>query len=243
MEILYETWFKSFAKFRSIIKSNRIIIKYFLLLRGKKSFLVNSNTALCIEGFPRSANSFIHQSLKILLPDVKTGHHTHCIANIKIAFKKKVPVYILIRNPIEALSSFILRMIWIKKRGSFIKYSYYGITDYKYFYKFVLDNLDKVEIICFNEIIKNPKQILEKIVKKLNLNLDVFKNTNISDFEDKALSNITKADFRVSSKPDKRKSIYKNKIKFYLNDNHKNSLKELDKIYELVTSKTYSKDI
>ncbi|MDY7021830.1 MAG: hypothetical protein SWJ54_10795 [Cyanobacteriota bacterium] len=64
------------------------------------------DTDLCIEGFPRSANSFTFNILKQANPDCKIVSHSHQIDNIKLAVAYGIPTIILIRSPIQAVASF-----------------------------------------------------------------------------------------------------------------------------------------
>ena len=61
-------------------------------------------TRICIEGAPRSANSFAVRLFGVA-NDVHIGHHTHSILNVRRALRYGVPVLILIRNPLDAIAS------------------------------------------------------------------------------------------------------------------------------------------
>lgn len=61
-------------------------------------------TRICIEGAPRSANSFAVRMFKAA-NDVHVAHHTHSILNVRRALRYSVPVLILIRNPLDAIAS------------------------------------------------------------------------------------------------------------------------------------------
>ena len=77
------SYLKLLAKFRNGIRNCPLLYKILLSFLNFKndvsiSRLVNSESMLCIEGYPRSANSFLYYLLKKLYPEV----------NINIVYKK-----------------------------------------------------------------------------------------------------------------------------------------------------------
>jgi hypothetical protein len=72
----------------------------------KLSLVVENNTDLVIEGFPRSANSFAFAAITSSQPrPLKIAHHLHHEAQICLAAHYKVPMLILIRHPVDACLS------------------------------------------------------------------------------------------------------------------------------------------
>ena len=69
-------------------------------------------TKLCIEGFPRSANSFFARAMAIMNePNYKrsrVAHHIHDVRNLELAVLAGVPAVALIREPISAISSSVI---------------------------------------------------------------------------------------------------------------------------------------
>jgi hypothetical protein len=72
------------------------------------SFVVHKGqTHLCIEGYPRSANSFFVALFLLANPEEQghIAHHTHSIANIAQAVHYQIPTIVLIRDPVDAIVS------------------------------------------------------------------------------------------------------------------------------------------
>lgn len=69
---------------------------------------VQPQTRICIEGFPRSANSYAVVAFKLDNPEVKVGHHLHVAAQIIRAVELKIPTVIVLRSPLEAVASFLV---------------------------------------------------------------------------------------------------------------------------------------
>lgn len=78
-----------------------------MLLRGMGSQLATRRSRLCIEGFPRSGNTFALACL-LEIPGLtrnEVAHHTHNIANVRRALSLEVPTYVLLRDPLAACLS------------------------------------------------------------------------------------------------------------------------------------------
>lgn len=123
--------------------------------------IVTKNTDLCIEGYPSSGNTFIYFLIKSLNPSLRIGNLTHSIANVKLALKYNIPCVVLIREPLEAISSRIVRF---KQNIVHKKY----IEEYIDFYKIVLDSKEKVIVINFNQIKENLTESIRLISKQTN---------------------------------------------------------------------------
>jgi len=82
---------------------------FFPLFRPRSAFddlLVTKKTDICIEGFPRSANSFSVQAFRYAQPQsVQVAHHTHVPANAMRACEWAIPTLVLIRSPCDAIVS------------------------------------------------------------------------------------------------------------------------------------------
>jgi hypothetical protein len=72
-------------------------------------YLVNDETDLVIEGFPRSANSFAYAAFCFAQTErLHVAHHTHRPSQVWSAVKRRLPTLVLIRQPVDAVISFII---------------------------------------------------------------------------------------------------------------------------------------
>jgi hypothetical protein len=77
-------------------------------LRGgtHRERLVDGATNLCVEGFPRSANSFAVGAIEAAQDaSINIAHHAHVPAPAMRACRLGIPTLILIRDPVEAVIS------------------------------------------------------------------------------------------------------------------------------------------
>lgn len=83
------------------------LILFFRILSFKqkyKSLLVNEDTDIVIEGYPRSANTFAVAAFEIAQgKPSKIARHTHAIAQLKRAAALKLPTLVIIREPEQAI--------------------------------------------------------------------------------------------------------------------------------------------
>lgn len=94
---------------------------FFPLFRLRPAFddlLVTRSTDICIEGFPRSANSFAVRAFEHAQQQpVRIAHHTHVPANPIRACEWGIPTVVLIRSPYDAIVS----KIALEKEGQHVE--------------------------------------------------------------------------------------------------------------------------
>ena len=86
----------------------------FAAIHGRKRFnrthAVHPSNELCIEGFPRSANSYA--VLRLVASQrrrVSISHHLHVPAQVQRAAALGIPTLVLIRNPLDVATSLLIR--------------------------------------------------------------------------------------------------------------------------------------
>lgn len=125
----------------------------FLTRRGR---IRNGRIDLCIEGFPRSANSFFTHWFLLLNPDARTAHHTHDVECVRLALDDGIPTVILIRNPLDAATSWAI-MTESKEPESCLK-------SWINFYRWILSQpSSKYVLIDFSEATCPTSKTIAKI--------------------------------------------------------------------------------
>lgn len=163
---------------------------FFPLLKLRQDDLkrsVDKNTSIVIEGFPRSANCFAVETFKAAqVTDISIAHHLHAPAQIIRAVQYGLPTLVLIRDPIEAVISYLAMRFEI--------YDLKGITDfpptleqlfkeYIRFYKTVLPLSNQFIIGRFEEVTNDFGTIIDKLNQKFNTNFisPLLSNNNQSE--------------------------------------------------------------
>lgn len=130
-----------------------------------------------IDGFPRSANSYIVNAVKSVFKDeINIGaHHLHTVAALKIALNRRVRSYILLRNPLDAIASFYIMQNYYYNTGKTIseQKSYVrGLTQrYVDYYNFVFLMKENVSIINFEDVTRKPEAVLQALRNDYDLNV------------------------------------------------------------------------
>lgn len=111
MVFLYQLYMRLrlFAEKHDLIYSP--LIKTVALARPRQwEVLVRSDTDIVIEGFPRSANTFFYFYFKTAQENgVNIAHHLHSSYQIRYSSRNNIPCIFLIRPPLPAITSALLR--------------------------------------------------------------------------------------------------------------------------------------
>lgn len=148
-----------------------------LINTGKPSYtqLVNKDTQLVIEGFPRSSNTFSVLALQNAQPTpIKIAYHFHAPAQIIRAAKLEIPILVPIRDPTSVAASFVTR--WPE-------YSVDQVLElYIWFHSQIAAYRDNYIVGDFREIIQDYNSIIQRINKKFGTNFLLVKNTKDRQF-------------------------------------------------------------
>ncbi|MFX0197327.1 MAG: hypothetical protein ACFFCW_14480 [Candidatus Hodarchaeota archaeon] len=166
-------WLKLF------LKRNMFLHQLVMAWKAKQSprlIVVKGKTKICIEGYPRSANSYLVRMFKMAnnIPPVQICHHSHSIHIVKKAVKFRIPVLVVIRNPIDAITSLCIARKGIK--GVSNQNITIHIFEYLDFYSWISKNLDKVELCSFENVISNFNLVIAKLNDRFGTEFNGFFN-------------------------------------------------------------------
>jgi len=125
---------------------NAVRLRTWVFLRQNPDLYVvrKNHTQICIEGYPRSANSFSVYLFARANPAVKLAHHTHAIANLIESVRWQIPAIALVREPVDAISSAYL----------------YGPYDLDYHVKYYIEFYSALKNLRNDLVIANFDQII-----------------------------------------------------------------------------------
>lgn len=134
-----------------------------LLKNYRRHLVCQSTTDLVIEGYPRSANTFTVDMIRVLSEGrqkFNLAHHTHHPDNLYVAEAYDIPRLVLVREPVAAILSF---MIYSGRSANF------AIRRYVDFHQSIL-SLEKPYLTApFTDVLAD----FNIIVAKLNTQLQV----------------------------------------------------------------------
>lgn len=129
---------------------------YPLLRINRPGAIVTRDTDVCIEGFPRSANTFAFFPFSLWNPGVRVAHHLHVPMQVRRAVALGVPCVVLIRRPLDALSSLLL--MDGDRLGDAV-----ACRSYINFYARTLDLRDEVVTCTFEEVTADPFVVVDRL--------------------------------------------------------------------------------
>lgn len=191
--------------------------------------IVSKSSNICIEGFPRCANSFAVKAFRECSNEpLNIATHLHSHVNILRALRLKVPTLVLIRAPHECIIS--LRALIIEdaeRRGVYPKLVpiQYEIKWYTQFYNSLLNKRTEFIISDFKTTISDFGGVINKFNLKYGTNYD-------TKFDPKALERkvFTKSSFHLSPS-DHRENIKNQVTEEYFSEYNKNFVLEAEKVY------------
>jgi hypothetical protein len=187
--------------------------------------MLNDDTQVCIEGFPRSANSFLLHYVLGSNSGLKVAHHVHVMQQIKNSLKRGIPCIVPIREPVETLLSLL-----VIDENLAINAAIWSYID---FYKDLEPYLDKCVLTDFHVSTKYPHLVLQAVNHKHHLNFEATALTRLrendifNDLQNHSLKSRQKQ--HQIGIPSDRKNSLKEKIRLSVENHVK--IEEAKKLY------------
>lgn len=212
--------------------------KHVLWVTSRKDLVLTRDSDLCVEGFPRSANTYgVLLIEKFAKKPLKIAHHLHIASQIKYAVEWDIPAVLLIREPIEAIPSLILR-----EQGVSIQTA---MEWYNSFHTELVPLKEKLAVWKFDELVANPLECLRSLDKKLGLweleenltslkNEEIFKEIDRLDKETKKGQDLG----LVNSRPNAQKGAAKKEVldSIYQRKDYRKEMERAQELYQFFTS-------
>ncbi len=136
----------------------------------KESRVVTRHTELVIEGFARSANTFAVEAFELVQPrPVRIVHHLHAPAQIIAAVRLGIPTIALIREPQDAIVSYLIREPCASPRM--------GLAEYIRFYKAVQRHRHGLVVADFGVVTADFGSIIHEVNKRFGTAFAEFEHT------------------------------------------------------------------
>jgi hypothetical protein len=219
-----------FNLFDSLYRENAYVFDFIQLITGRHYY--NPTADLCIDGFPRSANSFAVNLVQTARPDLRINHHLHSPVIIKKAVRDEMPIFILFRNPEDAVTSEYIRLKFSEERIPDVKWL---INRYIRYYNIVQVHVEDVFTVSFEKVTQTPVEYLKYVFSKLGFDnegdyLEVVNETKII-----GRAKITENIIYTTSIPTRERDEYKNHVK--RNIMSKYDFSQAIKIYQTIAEK------
>jgi hypothetical protein len=143
------------------------LLPLFRLFKNRYPCYAIPDATICIEGFPRSGNTFFVTAFHQWNPESTVAHHSHLASNAKYSVKQHKPTVILIREPAEAIASAIA---WDGRNRRVLPGV--GLMAYIIFYQSLHKYRQEILFLDFNEAVNQPDKCIEKINQHFGVNFN-----------------------------------------------------------------------
>ncbi len=171
---------------------------------------VTAQTRVCIEGFPRSANSYAVVAFKLANPEVPIAHHLHVPAQILKAVAYHIPTVLVVRSPLECVPSF---MVFQRSTNA----TFY-LQAYIRFHQKLFPVLSQVLVVDFQQVVSDFNQVILAMNERFQTQFHLIENlpaqqSRIFSRLEEINHQFFKGDQFKSMKPDASRKAHKEKVK------------------------------
>lgn len=159
---------------------------FFPIFRRRSSFeslLVCETTDICIEGVPRSANSFAVGAFEHAQSEpMQVAHHTHVPANPIRACQWGIPTVVLIRDPYDTLVSGVAlrKQVQVEERQVEDPIQLLTFHDrleaYLTFYRSVSPYSDRFLVAPFDTVIRDMGTVIDRVNDRFGTTFERFEH-------------------------------------------------------------------
>lgn len=129
---------------------------------------VTPKSDLVIEGYPRSANTYLHRIVRAAGPKgLRIANHVHRPQQISMAVRYGIPCFILFRHPLECIASYLVREPELNVAGSLEQYIEFAHTTLAHI------SAPQTYIVTFDDVIADTTKISSAILQKVGIDVTV----------------------------------------------------------------------
>ena len=140
------------------------------LRRKYRELAVSKATQLVIEGFPRSGNTFAVVAFRQAQQEsISIASHLHAPAQVIRAVRWEIPTLVLIRNPVDAVLSLVIRHPHISTT--------WALKSYISFYETIASYRHAYVIGSFDEVIEDYGAVIERVNARFSTRFSPFDHT------------------------------------------------------------------
>ncbi len=121
---------------------------------SKRTTLARPGTAIVIDGFPRSGNTFCVAAFTVANGQARLGRHLHGAPHVLRAVRLGLPTIVLIRRPADAVASYLVRRPTLTPDDALVEYLDFYRTAWRVHDRFVVGLFDDV-VTDFGSVIQD----------------------------------------------------------------------------------------
>jgi hypothetical protein len=169
------------------------VIRAYVGATGRDIGVVGSDTEVVIEGYPRSGNTYALAAFRLAQGrPVRVGHHVHGSAQVLGSVERDIPCIVLVRRPVEAVASLLIRVQGVVPGAAFASYAQ--------FYEDVVVVRDRVVVSEFSETISDFGEVVARLNERYGV---AFRTPEPSEeFKSRVYAEIDRLDKRDQRRSD-----------------------------------------
>lgn len=224
-----------YLQFRSILANTDKPYKFFIEILGivrpnQLKLRARYDNDIVIDGFPRSANTFFVSHFEIAQNrPLSIGRHMHESWQIRFAEKNNIPCVILIRDPLSAVTSAMMRDP--RARADTL------LKNYIRLYENISRNRKRSILAPFQVVTTNPNSVIVQVNRTYGTEFKTLPENKISEVsrevatKDRTAFGTREVDPTRAASPSSLKKKKGEQIKKNIETNHGYHLKQAQKIY------------
>ena len=151
--------------------------------------VVKKTTTVLLEGFGGSANSYLYAVFKFANGANKTfklAGHTHHSAQVIQAVQWKIPVVVILRNPVDSIVSLCAResmSTYLAPMGNkrLERHVQYLLQEYVYFYESISHLGGDVVFVDFELVINDVNRVIARVNDRFNIDLKYYVDDDLNN--------------------------------------------------------------
>lgn len=136
-----------------------LVAQLYQSLRGElRDRRVVGSTEMLIEGFPRSANSYVAFSMQLANPGRRISSHLHSSYSLRQARRRKIPCVFVVREPDAAVASLMQMLPQLTTRSAYQAYIAY--------HRRSLRNLNDAYVVAFDDAVNALPSVMAGVLSR-----------------------------------------------------------------------------
>jgi len=159
-------------KMRWVVLNRFPFILFFIrFIPALRHTAVTRDTDLLIEGFPRSGNTFARNAFLFACDNkLSVSSHLHLKSTVKKAIRLNKPILILVRNPMDAVSSYLVY------QGEYFP-AEQALKEYIDFNSYVRENLEHIVVATFDKVTGDFGSVIDQVNHRFETRFPLFEHT------------------------------------------------------------------
>lgn len=142
---------------------------YALVRRRVRQNIVGSHTLIVFEGYPRSANTYATTAFRMANEGTRYASHLHSSVNVELGIDRGLPVVVLIRDPLDAVTSELQYAPGLSPS--------LAIRSYVEFYRRVSPLLLRVLLVSFETATRDFGRVVDAVNERFGTDFHPYQRT------------------------------------------------------------------